>query len=144
MKLIGLTILQGKRHKIHLPGILKLDSIRFRLFVRLAMFLTYLQCLTTIPGRLLNSLWKWGHFDRAKSTLKMLLASWFFVCFFKRFRFFWCCKFEVCSIKGYKVTGHQTLRMIQPRAFSNAGKVVRVWPGPRGRLFLETYNFDSL
>ena len=24
------------------------------------------------------TLWKWGHFDRAKSTLKMLPASWTF------------------------------------------------------------------
>ena len=33
-----------------------------------------------------HSLCKWGHFERAKPTFKMLLASWFFVCFFKRFR----------------------------------------------------------
>ena len=46
----------------------------------------YVQCLTTIPGWLLNSLWKWGNFDRAKCTLKMLLASWFLLYFFKRFR----------------------------------------------------------
>ena len=32
------------------------------------------------------SLCKWGHFERAKTTLKMLLASWFLVCFFKRLR----------------------------------------------------------
>ena len=38
--------------------------------------------------RLLNSLCKWGHFERAKTILKMLLASWFLVCFFKRFRCF--------------------------------------------------------
>ena len=33
--------------------------------------------------------------------------------------------------------------MIRPRTFLNVGRVVRVWPGPRGRLFLETSNFDS-
>ena len=48
----------------------------------------YVQCLTTIPGRLLNSLWKWGNFDRAKSTLKMLLAFWFLLNFFKRLKSF--------------------------------------------------------
>ena len=48
-----------------------------------------IQCLTTILGLLLNSLWKWGHFDRAKSTLKMLLASWFLLYFLKRFRSFY-------------------------------------------------------
>ena len=31
---------------------------------------------------------KWGHFERAKTTLKMLLASWFLVCFFRRLRSF--------------------------------------------------------
>ena len=31
---------------------------------------------------------KWGHFVRAKATFKILLASWFLVCFFKRFRSF--------------------------------------------------------
>ena len=35
-----------------------------------------------------HSLCKWGHFERAKPTLKILLASWFFVCFFKMFRSF--------------------------------------------------------
>ena len=29
---------------------------------------------------------KWGHFEIAKITLKMLLDFWFLVCFFKRFR----------------------------------------------------------
>ena len=31
---------------------------------------------------------KWGDFDRAKTTLQMLLASWFLVYFFKRFTTF--------------------------------------------------------
>ena len=31
---------------------------------------------------------KWGHFERAKSTFKMLPASWFFVYLFKKFRSF--------------------------------------------------------
>ena len=35
-----------------------------------------------------ETLCKWGDFERAKTTLKMLLASWFFVCFFKRLRSF--------------------------------------------------------
>ena len=33
-----------------------------------------------------HSLCKWGHFERVKTILKMLPASWFFVCIFKRFR----------------------------------------------------------
>ena len=33
-----------------------------------------------------ETLCKWGDFERAKTTLKMLLGSWFLVCFFKRFR----------------------------------------------------------
>ena len=31
---------------------------------------------------------KWGHFERANTTLKMLLASWFLLYFIKRFRYF--------------------------------------------------------
>ena len=31
---------------------------------------------------------KWGHFERVKTTRKILLVSWFLVCFFKRFRSF--------------------------------------------------------
>ena len=34
------------------------------------------------------SLSKWGHFDRAKPTLKLLLASWTFYSFLKGFRSF--------------------------------------------------------
>ena len=51
-------------------------------------FVKQIQWETIIPGRLLNSLCKWGHFEKAKTTFKMLLATWFFVCFFKRFRSF--------------------------------------------------------
>ena len=35
-----------------------------------------------------KSLCKWGHFEKAKTTFKMLLATWFLVCFFKTFRSF--------------------------------------------------------
>ena len=35
-----------------------------------------------------KSLCKWGHFEKAKTTFKMLLATWFLMCFFKRFRSF--------------------------------------------------------
>ena len=34
------------------------------------------------------TLCKWGHFERAKMTLKILPASWFFVYLFKRLRSF--------------------------------------------------------
>ena len=40
---------------------------------------------TGLFGKLLC---KWGHFERAKTTLKIMLASWFLVCFFKKFRCF--------------------------------------------------------
>ena len=34
-------------------------------------------------GYLISQLpkWKWGHFERAKNTFKMLPASWFLICF---------------------------------------------------------------
>ena len=35
-----------------------------------------------------KSLCKWGHFEKAKTTFKMLLAIWFLVCSFKRFTSF--------------------------------------------------------
>ena len=35
-----------------------------------------------------KSLCKWGHFEKAKTTFKMLLATWFLMCFFKKFRSF--------------------------------------------------------
>ena len=46
----------------------------------------HVQWETLIPGRLLNSLCKWGDFERAKTTFKMLLAIWFLMCFLKKFR----------------------------------------------------------
>ena len=45
-----------------------------------------LQLRATKTAEKPNSLCKWGHFERAKTTLKMLLASWFLMCFLKRFR----------------------------------------------------------
>ena len=38
---------------------------------------------TGLFGKLLC---KWGHFERAKTTLRIMLASWFLMCFFKKFR----------------------------------------------------------
>ena len=35
-----------------------------------------------------KSLCKWGQFEKAKTTFKILLATWFLMCFFKRFRSF--------------------------------------------------------
>ena len=35
-----------------------------------------------------KTLCKWGDFEKAKTTFKIMLASWFLVCFFKRFRSF--------------------------------------------------------
>ena len=52
-------------------------------------------------------------------------------------------KIGVCRSKGYKVTSHQTLWMIRLRPESNPGRLLLVGPGPAGRLFLETSNFDS-
>ena len=46
-------------------------------------------------------------------------------------------------LKGCKVNGHQTLRIIRPKAISNPGRLVQMGPGPHGRLFLETSNFES-
>ena len=47
---------------------------------------------TTVPCKKTrffgHSLCKWGHFERVKTTLKILIASWFLVCFFKKFRCF--------------------------------------------------------
>ena len=35
-----------------------------------------------------KSLCKWGHFEKAKTTFKMLLATWYLMCFYKGFRSF--------------------------------------------------------
>ena len=40
----------------------------------------------TTNGYLISPICKGNHFERAKTTLKMLLASWFLVCFLKKFR----------------------------------------------------------
>ena len=55
----------------------------------------------------------------------------------------YCWKFGICRSKGCKITGHQTLRVIWLWYPSESGRVVGLGPGPRGRLFLETSNFDS-
>ena len=46
---------------------------------------------------------KWGHFERAKSTFKMLPASWFFVYLFKRFRSFIAENLESVSQRAAKL-----------------------------------------
>ena len=108
----------------------------------------YIQCLTTIPGRLLNSLCKWGHFEKAKTTFKMLLASWFFVYFFKRFRSFIAENLKsvgqtAAKWLAVKVGGLKKKSAFQPRPHSNWSARVREHPGSNHSQSLMAGNFAA-
>ena len=68
------------------------NSFQFQNYVHLllyrALFWGIYSRGTSLTNGYYETLCKWGDFERAKTTLKMLLASWFLVCFFKRFRSF--------------------------------------------------------
>ena len=90
-----------------------------------------------------KSLCKWGHFEKAKTTFKMLLATWFFVCFFKRFRCFIAENSESIGQRAAKLPVIKLWEWFDCVQALNPGRLVRVGPGPVGRLFLETSNFES-
>ena len=69
------------------------SNIFFRFLLEPISFDSFLQCCKTFSqfysaGQLRRdaskyALCKWGHFERAKPTLKILLASWFLIYFLK-------------------------------------------------------------
>ena len=64
-------------------------------------FLFTMACNPNRPfGKLLC---KWGDFEWAKTTFKIMLASWFLVCFFKRFRSFNAEKLESVDQRALKL-----------------------------------------
>ena len=89
-----------------------------------------------------HSLCKWGHFERVKTTLKMLLTSWFLLCFFKKFR---CFIDENLGSVGQWAAKLQAIKLSEwlGRAGIEPEQTGWLGPGPAGRLFLETSNFDS-
>ena len=78
-----------------------------------------------------------------RPTLKMLLASWFLVCFFKRFR---CLNAENLGSVGHLAAKLPAIKLSEwldrDRGFEPE-QTGWLGPGPAGRLFLETSNFDS-
>ena len=89
-----------------------------------------------------KSLCKWGHFEKAKTTFKMLLATWFLVCFFKRFRSFVAENLESVGQRAAKLPAIKLWEW-----FEGAGVRTRAhWltgAGAGWQTFLETSNFDS-
>ena len=74
---------------------------------------------------------KWGQFERAKSTFKMLLVSWFLMYFLKRFRSFIAQNLglvgqRAAKLPAVKVEGLKKKSASQPRPQPNQSASVRV------------------
>ena len=78
-----------------------------------------------------ETLCKWGDFERAKTTLKMLLGSWFLVCFFKRFRSFVAKNLEPVGQRATKLSAIKLWGWLDRDRVSNPGRLAD-WG--RGRL----------
>ena len=74
---------------------------------------------------------KWGHFEKAKTTFKMLLATWFLVCFFKRFRSFVAENLESVGQRAAKLPAIKLWEWLDRDRGSNPGRLAD-WG--RGRL----------
>ena len=97
-----------------------------------------IQCLTTILGRLLNSLWKWGHFDRAKPIFKMPIVTWTetewtdeVLIFHKRY----CESLYVKGLQNYMLSKLEDDHIIGE---SNTGRTRVVRGAPRGSIFFRS------
>ena len=78
-----------------------------------------------------KSLCKWGHFEKAKTTFKMLLATWFFVWIFKRFRSFVAENLESVGQRAAKLPAIKLWEWLDRDRESNPGRLAD-WG--RGRL----------
>ena len=78
-----------------------------------------------------KSLCKWGHFDKAKTTFEMLLATWFLMCFFKRFRSFVAENLESVGQRAAKLPAIKLWEWFETVQASNPGTLAD-WG--RGRL----------
>ena len=96
-----------------------------------------------------ETLCKWGNFERAKTTLKMLLASWFLLCFFKRFR---SSNAENLGLVDYRASKLLTIKVgdlkkksaFQPRPHSNRAARVYDHLGSNHSQSLMAGNFAAL
>ena len=89
---------------------------------------------------------KWGHFDKAKSTFKMLPASWTFDTIEKGFRSLNAENFESVGQRASKLPTDKLWEWLDPgRARIRAEHACTHfgWNGRSGRLFLKNSNFDS-
>ena len=92
---------------------------------------------------------KWGHFEGAKLTLKMLPASWYSKYLFKRFRSFNIVKMgsvgqRASKLLAVKVGGLKKKSAIWPRPLSNQSAWIRVVPGSNHSQSLMAGNFAAL
>ena len=92
---------------------------------------------------------KWGHFERAKMTLKMLPASWYLKYLFKGFRSFNTVNMgsvgqRASKLLAVKVGGLKKKSAIWPRPLSNQSAQVRLRPGSNLSQSLTDSNFAAL
>ena len=83
-----------------------------------------------------KSLCKWGHFEKAKTTFKMLLATWFFVCFFKRFRSFVAENLESVGQRAAKLPAIKLWEWFETVQASNPGTLADWGRGQLSDFFL--------
>ena len=92
---------------------------------------------------------KWGHFEQAKMTLKMLPASWYLKYLFKGFRSFNTVNMgsvgqRASKLLAVKVGGLKKKSAIWPRPLSNQSAQVRLRPGSNLSQSLTDSNFAAL
>ena len=92
---------------------------------------------------------KWGHFEQAKMTLKMLSASWYLKYLFKGFRYFNTVNMgsvgqRASKLLAVKVGGLKKKSAIWPRPLSNQSAQVRKRPGSNLSQSLTDSNFAAL
>ena len=79
---------------------------------------------------------KWCHFEKAKTTLKMLLANWFLVCFFKRFRSFVAENLESVGQRAAKLPAIKLWEWLERDRVSNPGRLADWGQGRLADFFL--------
>ena len=92
---------------------------------------------------------KWGHFERAKSTFKMLAASWFFVYLFEMFRSFFAENLEsvgqrASKLLAVKVGGLKKKSALRPKCVQARLARPRLCLGSNHSQTLSNSNFAAL
>ena len=90
-----------------------------------------------------QALWKWGHFERARHTFKMLPVFWFLVYFVKRFRYFNALNIGSVGLRAAKLLSIKLWEWFKPSRSRTRTDLFKCCQGQMADFFLRRPTFKA-